>query len=117
MENPTDTENKGAAQSLTLSDFLDEFRDIVISAEKHDGHHTARTLSRVMDYFERFRWHPIVSAPIRQAVVVCRNGNTGCGWRNEAGVWFVYGTSIRMETPEFWHPFLSNNEMRSETNE
>lgn len=60
-------------------------------------------------------WLPAKDAPERETVIVGDAKNTGAGWHNGYGQWFVYGTSIPMETPTHYMPFPSppNNQAHS----
>ncbi len=52
-------------------------------------------------------WLPSKDAPERETVIVRDAKNTGAGWHNGHGQWFVYGSSIPMETPTHYMPFPS----------
>ena len=52
-------------------------------------------------------WLPAKDAPKRDTVIVGNVETTGAGWHNGRGQWFVYGSSIPMETPTHYMPFPS----------
>ena len=53
------------------------------------------------------QWMPIDTAPIRVTVIVGDAENTGSGWQDRLGRWFVYGSTIPMLTPTHWMEFPS----------
>jgi len=50
-------------------------------------------------------WLPAEDAPKGDTVIVGDVETTGAGWHNGRGQWFVYGSSIPMETPTHYMPF------------
>jgi len=50
-------------------------------------------------------WLPAKDAPKRTTLIVGDAGKTGAGYHNGRGQWFIYGTSLPMETPTHWMPF------------